>query len=799
MKKAAYGSMNVLSALLFFISLFLMPSISAAQVPQTINYQGYMTDSSGNPANGFFDVFFDIYDSANGVNPIWSERHRVEVISGVYSTVLGSRTGVNINVNGQSWLQVSIDENASGTIETEEILSPRQQLTSVPSALNSDMLDGEHASAFQKRVSSTCPSGSSISAINENGTVICEAGGGIISETDPTVNSLAKTPLSCLSGQVVKWSGTAWECAADSNDGGGTYTAGAGLELTGSTFSVSAGGITDASITGPVSEAKIDSALTRDTEVLGIVTANDGIGSDIDSDRLDGKHGHEYFSKYIVSAPQLGTFETYGVSDFGVFEIHNNAGVASSAVHGYNSGGYGLIGESSSYRGVKGKGKRIGVYGEATASGGITNAYGIEGVASGANGRGIYGHTTVTTGASYGVWGNSVSDIGIGVKGTNTHSTGSGAGVYGESSSPSGTGVMGKSWLLSGINYGVRGEVSSPDGFAVSGTGGSGTGVLGNTNGSDRAGVQGTANSSTTGSAGVLGQNYSTTSGYAVKGEAIMLSGETYGVYGKSQSVDGVGVFGETLGSSSGMGVWGRSIFPGITGVFGNSVALTGSGAGVKGSSSSPDGFGVHGVSDAGGIGVYGTGATGVKGSTSGGKGVEGLSSTGGTGVFGSSASGKGVEGIATSTRGINNGGYFQSNSTAGRGVYGYGGAYDFYAAGPGVDYGTASSIRWKSNIREIDGALDKVMKIRGVYYDLDKEHGGHHDMGFIAEEVGAEIPEVVDFEEGTEYATGMDYGRMTPVLLQAIKEQQGMIKVQQEMIEALRDEMEELRNQLIN
>ncbi|MCA9293612.1 MAG: tail fiber domain-containing protein [Phycisphaerales bacterium] len=49
-----------------------------------------------------------------------------------------------------------------------------------------------------------------------------------------------------------------------------------------------------------------------------------------------------------------------------------------------------------------------------------------------------------------------------------------------------------------------------------------------------------------------------------------------------------------------------------------------------------------------------------------------------------------------------------------------------------------------KSNIRNIDGSLDKIAQLRGVYFDWDHEHGGAHDMGFIAEEVGAALPEIV-------------------------------------------------------
>ena len=112
------------------------------------------------------------------------------------------------------------------------------------------------------------------------------------------------------------------------------------------------------------------------------------------------------------------------------------------------------------------------------------------------------------------------------------------------------------------------------------------------------------------------------------------------------------------------------------------------------------------------------------------------------------SPNGYGVWGEAQNPGGTGVGGY--SGLAYGIGVAGYGGAngYDFYATGPGTNYGVGSSIRWKRNIREIDQALDKVLNLRGVYFDWDEAHGGKHGMGFIAEEVGKQVPEIVSYEK---------------------------------------------------
>lgn len=120
---------------------------------------------------------------------------------------------------------------------------------------------------------------------------------------------------------------------------------------------------------------------------------------------------------------------------------------------------------------------------------------------------------------------------------------------------------------------------------------------------------------------------------------------------------------------------------------------------------------------------------------------------------------------------------YAQNDGTGGGGIGAYGIAWNFHAYGPGLAYGSSSSIRWKKNIVKIDGALKKVQNMRGVYFDWDEKHGGTHSMGMIAEEVGKIVPEIVAYEKNGKDATSIDYGRLTPVLVEAIKEQQKHIE----------------------
>jgi hypothetical protein len=82
----------------------------------------------------------------------------------------------------------------------------------------------------------------------------------------------------------------------------------------------------------------------------------------------------------------------------------------------------------------------------------------------------------------------------------------------------------------------------------------------------------------------------------------------------------------------------------------------------------------------------------------------------------------------------------------------------------------TYSSGRWKTNVRPIENATDKVRRLRGVYFDWKEQ--GTHDLGMIAEEVGQVIPEIVDYEANGTDARALAYDRLVAVLVQALKEQ---------------------------
>ena len=104
------------------------------------------------------------------------------------------------------------------------------------------------------------------------------------------------------------------------------------------------------------------------------------------------------------------------------------------------------------------------------------------------------------------------------------------------------------------------------------------------------------------------------------------------------------------------------------------------------------------------------------------------------------------------------------------------------------------SSRRWKNNIINIDNPLEKIGALRGVYFDWDEAHGGRHDVGFIAEEIGEILPEIVHYEENGIDADGMDYSKMTPLLVEAIN---AMRREYQAEITRLESEIAELKHMM--
>ncbi len=92
------------------------------------------------------------------------------------------------------------------------------------------------------------------------------------------------------------------------------------------------------------------------------------------------------------------------------------------------------------------------------------------------------------------------------------------------------------------------------------------------------------------------------------------------------------------------------------------------------------------------------------------------------------------------------------------------------------------SDIALKENIRPLENSLAKILQLQGVSFNW--KESGEPFIGLIAQEVEKIFPEVVSGEEGQKT---IDYGKLVPVLIEAIKEQQREIDKLKAEIEAIK------------
>ena len=101
----------------------------------------------------------------------------------------------------------------------------------------------------------------------------------------------------------------------------------------------------------------------------------------------------------------------------------------------------------------------------------------------------------------------------------------------------------------------------------------------------------------------------------------------------------------------------------------------------------------------------------------------------------------------------------------------------------------TASDERLKKNVQTIENPLDIVMGIRGVTFNWKNPAMKNvTQIGVIAQEVAGAMPELtfpIVGPDGKDYL-GVHYDKLSPLLIEAVKEQQSAIVMQTEQLETL-------------
>lgn len=115
----------------FFAAILLVLGVQAVwgQIPQTISYQGVLTDADGGVVlDGNYTLTFKLYDAATGGTELWSETQTVDISNGVFNVILGSSTPLTLSFDFPYWLGVTVGQDPE--------LAPRIELTASAYSLN---------------------------------------------------------------------------------------------------------------------------------------------------------------------------------------------------------------------------------------------------------------------------------------------------------------------------------------------------------------------------------------------------------------------------------------------------------------------------------------------------------------------------------------------------------------------------------------------------------------------------------------------------------------------------------------
>ncbi len=434
-------------------------------VPGSINYQGKLTDHDGTSvSDGTYSMHFRIYNVASGGTPLWEDVQSVDVTGGVYNVTIPADPVANpfteVLINSTS-LYLGI------AVESDSEMTPRQEITSTFYALkagDADSLAGQTISDLDDTY------------VNEN-----------------QANSVTSSMI------------------VDSTIG----AADLGANSVGSS-EIATGAVGSDEIT----DGSVSSSDLKDGAALAEILDDDGSGSGLDADLLDG-HNSDYFvsagndygragvaanlyegsstltSRYVnegqpgsITGAMIvdSTIKSADLADNSVNSSEIAAGaVGADKLHwsidhvGSDLNG-GLISLTNSSNGTTGN-YPAGVFGGTSGTPGDSGVFGVLGASPtlGSNGALVnLPHTRI------GVAGASTN--GYGLAGVSSN----GGGIYAYSAAPWGDGIYGVASNVGNyVNYGGHFKAAGVRGRGIGGfaTGANGYGVYGSATGTSGYGV----------------------------------------------------------------------------------------------------------------------------------------------------------------------------------------------------------------------------------------------------------------------------------------------------------------------
>ncbi len=160
-QRAAFGNarywsivaLAVVAALVFAV-VKATPSLALTTTPNKMNFQGRLTDASGNPLNGTYDMQFKLYDAATSGTLKWAETRTaantnpVTVTNGLFSVKLGEGTLIAPSTQLNAVIAANPTLYFEVTVGADAPMTPRSQVATSAYAFNSDTLDGLDSTSF---------------------------------------------------------------------------------------------------------------------------------------------------------------------------------------------------------------------------------------------------------------------------------------------------------------------------------------------------------------------------------------------------------------------------------------------------------------------------------------------------------------------------------------------------------------------------------------------------------------------------------------------------------------------------
>lgn len=117
-----------------FAAVFLSSMFVCAVIPNLIRFQGKITDKSGGPLTGSYNITFRLYNSETGGQLKWNETQSgVPVNNGIFTVLLGNVTALDLPFDEPYWLSMEVNNDGE--------MTPRQQITSVGYAYRAKVAD----------------------------------------------------------------------------------------------------------------------------------------------------------------------------------------------------------------------------------------------------------------------------------------------------------------------------------------------------------------------------------------------------------------------------------------------------------------------------------------------------------------------------------------------------------------------------------------------------------------------------------------------------------------------------------